>query len=724
MSGLTISRRSLIVGVGLFVIQPGTALAQQDVQTIEEIVVVGKRSQVELTAEYAGGQVARGARAGLLGNLDYLDTPFSGTAYTSNLSSAQQSESVGDVLKNDPVVRVAKGFGNFQEVYFIRGFPVFSDDLTLNGVFGIVPRQFVAAELLERVEVFRGANAFLNGAAPGGSSVGGTVNLVPKRAPEGGIRGLSIGFEEGSQFYAAVDLGQRFGAGDDWGVRFNAVVRDGETAVDDQDRSLAAFSLGTDFAGERFRFSADLGYQDNQIDVPRPQVTPFGEIPNEPDAGSNFAQPWTFSEERQLFFAARGEYDFDDSVSAWLGAGFRNGDEENRLANPNAAADGSLTAFRFDNVREDDILSFDAGVQAAFQTGNVGHRVVLSASTVSLEFNNAFAFSDFFSPFATDLYAPVAVEPPPVDFRVGGNLGNPLKTEETNNDSIALAYTLSLADDRLLATFGARQQDIETIAFDVSTGDETSRYDSDAITPAVGIVWRASEQISIYGNYAESLQPGQVAPDVSGGTPIANAGEVLDPFTGEQIELGVKYDGGEFGATASVFSLDRPNAIVVDDRFVASGSQENTGVELSVFGEPALGFRIIGGATWLDSELARTEGGVNEGNTPIGVPELQLNVNLEWDLAAVPGLTLDGRVVHTGSQYTNAQNSIELDSWQRFDLGVRYAFEVSGRPVTVRARVDNVLDEDYWASVGGFPGANYLILGNPRTFSLTATLSL
>ena len=699
------------------------ANAQQDDDVIEEIVVFGKKSQVELTAEYAGGQVARGARAGLLGNLDYLDSPFSSTAYTAGLSLAQQSESVGDVLQNDPVVRVAKGFGNFQEVYFIRGFPVFSDDLTLNGVFGIVPRQFVAAELIERVEVFRGVNAFINGAAPGDSSVGGSVNLVPKRAPEDGIRNVTIGFEEAGQSYGALDLGSRFGTSDNWGVRFNAVLRDGETSIEDQDRSLTAVSLGTDYAGESFRFSADLGYQDNQLDVPRPQVTPFGEIPREPDADSNFAQPWTFSKEEQLFFVARGEYDFNDSVSAWLGAGFRNGDEENRLANPNAAADGSLTAFRFDNVREDDIRSFDAGVQAAFWTGDVGHRVVLSWSSISLEFDNAFAFSDFFSPFATDLYDPVTVAPPPVDFFVGGDLGNPLKTQEDNNDSLAIAYSASLADERFLATFGLRRQDIETKAFDATSGALTSEYDSDATTPFFGLVWRLSEQISIYGNYAESLEAGEVAPAVSGGTPISNAGEILDPFTGEQIEVGLKYDGGDIGATASLFTIDRSNAIVVGDRFVDSGSQENTGIELSVFGQPTEGFRIIGGATWLDSELARTEGGVNEGNTPIGVPEFQVNLNVEWDLDALPGLTLDGRVIHTGSQYTNAENTIKLDSWRRLDLGARYAFDVSGRPVTVRLRMDNALDEEYWASVGGFPGANYLILGNPRTLSLTATMS-
>lgn len=691
-------------------------------QAIEEVTVYGRASQVELTPDYAGGQVARGGRAGLLGNLDYMNAPFSGTAFTQALIEQQQSDSVGDVLQNDPVVRVAKGFGNFQEVYIVRGFPVFSDDLTLNGLYGILPRQFVAAELLERVEVFRGANAFINGAAPGGSAVGGTINLVPKRAPDGGVRRATLGWENDGQAYAAADLGGRFGAGDAWGVRFNAVWRDGETSITDQERRLDVFSVGTDYAGERFRFSADLGYQDNRIDAPRPQVTPVGEVPAAPRSDINYAQPWTFTDEEQLFGVARAEFDFTERLTGWVAAGARNGEEANVLANPNAAADGTLTAFRFDNTREDDVFSADAGLRFEFQTGAVGHRMVVSASTVTLDSKNAFAFSNFFTPFASNLYAPVTVTPPSTDFFQGGDLANPLTTEEVDNRSLAIADTLSFLGDRLLVTVGLRQQDIETRSFDFTTGERVSGYDDDKVTPAGGVVYRISDALSLYGNYAESLQPGAIAPASSGGQPILNAGEVLEPFTGEQVEVGAKYDAGNFGGTLSVFTLDQPNAIVVDQVFQASGKQQNQGVELSVFGEPVEGFRIIAGLTWLDTELARTQDGINEGNEAIGVPDIQANLNADWDLGAPGGLALEGRVVITGEQFVNATNTVTLDDWYRLDLGARYTTELVGRPLILRARMDNALDEDYWASTGGFPGANYLIQGNPRTLHLSASL--
>lgn len=702
------------------------AIAQQqgdeDGERVLETVVVTDTSQVELPEVYSGGQVARGGRAGLLGNLDFLDAPFSGTAYTSDLVSAQQADSIGDVLQNDPVVRVAKGFGNFQEVYVLRGFPVYSDDITLNGAFGVLPRQFLAGELVERVEVFRGANAFVNGAAPGGSGVGGSINLVLKRAPADGVRRATIGMESGGQSYAAVDVGERFGADDAWGVRFNAVLRDGETSVEDQRRSLGAYSLGTDYAGEGFRFSADIGFQDNHIDAPRPQVTPLAGVPAVPGSDGNFAQPWTYTDEQQLFGVVRGEYDVTDAVTVWVGAGARNGEEANILANPSAAADGSLTAYRFDNTREDDVLSLDAGLSAAFDTGPVGHKVVVSASQVQLDSKNAYAFSSFFTPFATDLYNPVDVAMPEADFFIGGDLGNPLKTEAVTNQSIAIADTMSLLDGRLLATVGLRQQDIETTSFDYNTGTRLSGYSDDKVTPALGLVYRVSPNVSVYGNYAESLQPGQIAPATSGGVTILNAGEVLEPFTGEQIEAGVKYDGGDFGATVALFQLTRPNAIVANQVFSASGEQENSGIEVTVFGEPVEGVRLIGGATLLDSELSRTEGGVNQGNSPIGVPELQATLNGEWDVPMLVGLTLDGRIVFTGEQYVDAANATALDSWTRVDIGARYTLDVADQALTLRARIENLTDEAYWASTGGYPGANYLILGNPRTFMMSASI--
>ena len=88
----------------------------------------------------------------------------------------------------------------------------------------------------------------------------------------------------------------------------------------------------------------------------------------------------------------------------------------------------------------------------------------------------------------------------------------------------------------------------------------------------------------------------------------------------------------------------------------------------------------------------------------------------------VAGLRLEGRAVYTGEQPVNAANTVELDAWTRFDAGMRYAFEAGGKPLTVRARVENLADEDQWVSVGGYaPTSSYLTLGAPRTFRLSVS---
>lgn len=709
--------RSLLLASCCAAVSAAPALAQEvPAAQLDEVVVTG--SQVTLTSPYAGGQVARGGRVGLFGAMNVMDTPFASTSYTEEIVRNQQSRSVGDVLQNDPAVRVSKGFGNFQELYVIRGFPVYSDDMTYNGLYGILPRQFVAAEFLERVEVFHGATAFLNGAAPGGSGVGGAFNLTPKRAPDSDLNRLTAGIDGDSELYLAADLARRFGADGEWGGRLNIARRDGEAGVEGEDRQLTALGLGLDRRGDRARFSADLGYQDHRIDAPRPTVTPAGAIPAAPPADSNFAQPWTYTDEEQLFGVARGEFDLTDSVSAWAAFGGRQGEEANVLANPRAQPDGSLSAYRFDNAREDTVWSGDVGVRANLTTGPVGHRLVASASQVRSKSRNAYAFSNF-GGFASDLYAPVMVAPPAADFFVGGDLSAPNVTERVDNASLALADMMSFMDGRLLVTTGARYQTIETRTYDYNTGAPLSAYEGDAVTPVLAIVYRPIEPVSLYANYAEALIPGQIAPALSGGVPVSNAGEALEPFRGEQVEVGMKYDVGRFGGSVSLFRSILPSAYVENNVFAANGEQENLGLEIAFFGAPRDGLRVLGGWTWLDAELTRTAGGALDGNRPIGTPELQGNVNVEWDLPQVAGLTLEGRMVYTGEQPVDAANAVELDSWTRFDAGLRYAADLAGRPVTLRARVENLADEDQWVAVGGYPGANYLTLGAPRTLRVS-----
>lgn len=683
-------------------------------------------SATGLSPAYPGGQVAYGGRAGILGTRDNLEIPFSITSYTNDLIQDRQARSVGEVLQNDPGVRVARGFGNFQESYFIRGFVLGSDDVAYNGLYSLLPRQYIATELFERVEVLRGASAFLTGANPGGGGIGGAINLVPKRAPNEPLTRFTAGAGSGLHGNVAADIARRFGPDGAAGLRINAAYRDGGTGIDDEQARLGLLAAGLDWRGSRMRLSGDIGWQDNRLDETRTNVT-LGTgvtvVPSAPEPSSNWSQPWSYSNEKDLFGTLRGEFDLTPHVTAWGAYGWRRSEEANSLANLTLTngATGAGYVTRFDNTREDSVSTGELGLRGRLRTGPIAHQWVLSAARYKLTTDNAYAW-DFFNQLATNLYHPSthALQPFSGSAFVGNDLDSPALNTRTELSSVAIGNTFSAFDERVLLTLGIRRQTLEVENYAYNTGALSSRYDRTRNSPAAGVVLRVNRQLSLYANYIEGLTRGDTAP----GTAV-NSGEILKPYVSKQKEVGLKFDQGRFGGGLAAFSTTRPRSLVTAGNvFTDDGEDRHRGVELNVFGEPARGLRVIGGVTWLDAEQAETGDASTEGKRVIGVPRFQGTLGVEWDVPVLAGLALDARVVHTGSRYANATNTLDVPGWTRFDLGAKYVLALYDRMVTLRARIDNLTDEDYWASVGGFPGQGYLVLGAPRTFTLSVALDL
>jgi len=689
-----------------------------------EVTASADASAEGLSPAYAGGQVARGARIGILGTIDALDSPFSATAYTNALIQDRHARSVGDVLQNDPGVRVARGFGNFQESYFIRGFILGSDDVAYNGLYSLLPRQYIATELFERVEVLRGASAFLNGANPGGGGIGGAINLLPKRAPNEPLTRAIAGHSAGGQYQLAADVARRFGPDASAGLRVNVARRHGGTAVDHEKAELSLAAVGLDWRGGRARLSADLGWQDNQLDQIRTNVTlaGVGFVPRAPESTTNWAQPWTYSNERDVFGTLRGEYDFNDALAGFFAYGARRSEEANSLANLRVtdAGTGAGTTSRFDNTRKDRIDTGEIGLRGRFATGFVEHKWVLAGSWFRGERDNAFKW-DFFNTQATNLYTPTPTPTAPpfsgTEFS-GGDLANPNLTGRVELTSVALGDTLSLADGRVLVTLGLRNQKLDIANFAYGTSALIDRYVKRRTSPAVGVVFKPVQGWSLYGNYIEGLSQGETAP----GTAV-NAGTQLPPYVSEQVEVGFKFDRGGLGGGLALFETSRPRGVInADNVFTSEGKDRHRGLEATVYGELSRRLRVLGGATWLDAKQDKTGSATTDAKRVIGVPGFQANLGAEWDVPGIAGLALDARVVHTGAVYADATNRLKVPAWTRFDLGARYITEIGGHALTLRARIDNLTDRDYWASSGGFPGQGYLVLGAPRTVSVSASM--
>jgi iron complex outermembrane receptor protein len=190
----------------------------------------------------------------------------------------------------------------------------------------------------------------------------------------------------------------------------------------------------------------------------------------------------------------------------------------------------------------------------------------------------------------------------------------------------------------------------------------------------------------------------------------------------KQKEIGLKYDGGTIGGGIAFFSTDKPRAFVNSQQFfVEAGKDRHQGLELTTFGEVYKGLRLLGGLTLLDAKQKSTGAAATDGKTVIGIPKVQGSLGVDWDVPGVRGLSFDARVVATGHSHADSANTLRVPGWGRLDLGARYVTEMAGKLVTLRARVDNVADRNYWPSVGGYPENGYLVLGNLRTFSVSAS---
>jgi iron complex outermembrane receptor protein len=666
---------------------------------------------------YAGGQVATGGQVGLLGNRGVMDTPFNQTSYTEQKAQDQQARTIRDVLVDDPSVRAYFADGGLgAENMRIRGFEAPTSDFAYGGLFGMAPTFSVMAELAERVEILKGPNAMLFGMSPGGN-IGGTVNLVPKRAPDQPLTQVTANYSSNAQFGGHADIARRFGQDKQFGVRFNGVFRAGDTPIQWNTDQRALAVLGLDFRGERVRLAADFGYQYQYGGgaIPYLGVANGVPLPWAPNVRNNpGAQPWNYVERRDLFAVARAEVDLTERITAYAAFGVHDNRFERMVGTIALTASnvaGNATATPSLTSQYTTYMTVQSGLRGFVDTGPINHEFAFNATMLEQETGSA-AVSG--TSFASNFYNPALIARP------GLPMPNATKTSSAGQSSFALADTLSAADKRLQLTVGARWQQVTAANFNPMSGVQTSNYDQSALSPSVALVFKPWANVSVYGNWIQGLQQGTVV-----GPTFANAGEIFPPFKATQYEAGVKVDWGKLTTTASVFQISQPSLLtnVANNTQYLGGEQVNQGLELNFFGEVSPGLRVLGGAMFLNAVLTQTQGGQTDGWIAPNVPGAQFNLAGEWDTPFIRGLTLSGRVIYTGTQYIDTTwPRRSLPEWTRFDIGVRYiiadAASPTGGPVGLRFNVENLFDANYW---GGGSGATRLYLGNPRTFRVALT---
>ncbi len=429
----------------------------------------------------------------------------------------------------------------------------------------------------------------------------------------------------------------------------------------------------------------------------------------------------------------RGEVDVTDWLTAYAAFGYHDSNFNYAYPSPNISntAPGALTsppgAFQlgglwsrpFAGKETFETLAGEAGLRANVDTGPVNHALSVNYSINDRTYNQAVrtrsgnAVSNI---IFWNLYREPTNIPKPNFATLSAS-----QISHVNLSSVGIADTMSLLNKRIQFTVGVRNQTAGSEVNNVLTPGLSRPFkDTSVWTPAYALVVKPVENISLYANYIEGLQ----TPVVVTGT-FSNVGTVFPPSKTTQAETGVKIDTGRFTTTLSLFEIEQPSIITVpgfpQPSQQLNGRQRNRGAEINVFGEVTPAIRLLGGVALIDGRQVKTLNGATDGRTAVGVPAITANIGAEWDTPFVPDMTLWGRVIYTGSQYVNITNTLSLPEWTRVDIGARYTLTSpwNGKPIVIRASIENVFNEAYWASA--YSGV--ITLAAPRTYLLSTTFN-
>ncbi|MEM0984845.1 MAG: TonB-dependent receptor [Pseudomonadota bacterium] len=669
------------------------------VSTLDTIVVVGNLTN---------STVSNSTSIGTLGVRDIIDTPFSVNSYTEQLISNTNARNLTQIVARDPSISSNVNGAGFRDSFSIRGLSVDRFAILYDGIPGMTGSDgYYRTNNLSSVEVFRGINAFNQGAATaifGG--VGGTINLVPKRPSDQPVNNIFAGYEsDGSAFYGG-DLSRRSGEGDQFGLRINAFTQRNAGNIENFQRDQENYSLFLDWKptdtfvleGEISRFiDTSRGYRDDIF------LNPGVSIPNVPDTSTSYSQPWAFIDQSGIRYFGRATWEFHKNWQITAGAGGVRGDDDNGFYSvfgrvQSEEGDVEFTgrrSFRPDNSTLGSTVKLDG----SFQTGLIDNRISLSGTFSEWNF---FGLSrSAIRSETTNIFDPVYV--PLV----------PFGDEESEEIILQQVYTFggnyeaSILDGRVSLITGLRWVDIIQEATFLPVD-----YDEEDVTLMGALYAKPTEKSTVYVSYTEGLEGGQVAP-----LSAINANEPLPPTTATQIELGGKLEIGSAIASVAYFQIDRAQTgIDQNNVFGELGGQDFKGVEARLEGRVTENLDVIGGLTFFDVEIDSTDAAIDGNRTP-GVPEFAGSIYAEYRLPFNPALTLTGGVTYEGAQFIDVTNlsNREADSWISADVGLRYDFEVSDVPATAQVFVSNVSNEEYW-SVQEFGG---LQLSLPRQIGVS-----
>ncbi len=659
-----------------------------------------------------------------LGDTPAWQAPVQANSFSQAALQNAQVSRLADLTKLDASISDNYNAVGYWDALSIRGYTLSNtynwrrEGLPING------ETRIALDNKSAVEIFKGTS----GMQAGVSSPGGLVNLLVKR-PEGHVRSVTFSVQDSGDVLGAVDLGERFGPQNSFGLRINAAAERLSSHVDQTRGHRQLLALAGDWVpAPGSKFEAEIEHSIYS----QPSAPGFSLLGDKLPSAKDIApginlnrQPWT---QPVVFRGDTATLRWTQALSAdWQGSltyGEQRLSTDDRAAFPYGCSasndytrfcsDGSfdLDDYRSNNERRTSrslLAKADGQLRAIGMRHDLSFSVLRNLQATRLG-NYAFNYAG-----PGDISGSFADVPSASDPTYAALTRQEQSTEFSAQDALAF-------NESTRAWFGLRHTRLRR-ALTPTDGSAGSSLNSHVNTPWVALGHTIAPQTQAYVSWGEGIELASVPYFNSPAYP--NAGAPLPTLKSRQTEVGVKGQALMAGWNSQwgvdVFRINRPQSADVNGAYVIDGSARHQGIEASWQGRHGA-WGLLGSAMVLDAKRrGSAQTGVN-GQSPINVPDSAIKASGSYSFSAPLPLVAQLDLIHEGRRWVDAANTTRLPSWTRTDLSLRHTQSSDGETVTWRLGVSNLFDVRAWRESSTSGGHIYLFPMMPRTVTASAQL--
>ncbi len=652
--------------------------AQVERKLDEEITVTGQRTTFKTEV----------VQVGAFRNQSILDTPASIAVIPKALLDAQGATGLEEALRNAPGVTQQATSPTTSNNFVSRGVLMNArTNYRLNGALQIINLSPVPIENKQRVELLKGVSALYYGLA----TPSGIVNVVTKRAGDRPVTNVFINADVEGGAGAGFDLGRKFGAEDQFGVRINGYSAHVETPIDGVNghRYLAsgAFDwqvtdkLSLKFDAEHYRRSTD---EPGGISLAAFQLLQAVPDPHNRYAPNNLPyRTWSTN------LLGRADYALSDAWSVRAEAGLAQSRRQRGRADfsfTNAAAVATGAGRIAGNYTPDQ----------EYRNEYVRTEIAGKVATFGIEHELLFGFArnrqvqedqnqGNYTAVAQNFYNPRRITFDSLVFASTRFLAG-----SVNIDTGFYMLDIAHVGEKILLIGGVRR-----VLYD--TKDATGDYRLKAWTPTGGIVFKPTPTSSLYFTYIEGLESAGTAP---AGT--TNEGDILRPALSKQVEAGARIEVAGALASVAYFRIDRGLGYVdASNTYIVDGRAIHEGVEGSLQGNLTPSLSVALSSQYLKAVQRDTGIAAQQGKRVDNTPRWSASLFAEYRPPVLGGVGVNGGLYYTGLRYADALNTYRMPAYTTYSLGANYKVKLADdRAVMLRVNADNVTNKRYWSTGG------------------------